>query len=209
MRNKYTNITNHFYDTEVKKQSKLFLDNFWLTEKEFQDNWLKIKNHIFNSVAKNLPDKIFNNGYEEVIKQGGVLFTQAEYEMLQECMKKAGDKYFIILENSSVRKIESGQLPHLQFKFPVNTTWEELNNGDEHFPDISYELLWVMNKDFYVFGDSALWGKYSAIDYFDTPFEILGFKQNISSCFRSRFKQENEIYGMAIEDLKAKFKITK
>lgn len=87
------------------------------------------------------------------------MFTKEEYLALQKCMKVSGDDYFVIIENKFATNA-IGDYPRLRFKFPVNTTWHELNNDDEKcFSDMSsYDLILNPQKHFYVFGNSGVEG---------------------------------------------------
>lgn len=178
-------------DSQVRILSNNFLEKYWLSHDEMSSIWIPIRDKIFCPNSKTLPDLMFNEGFELIAQRGGVLFTKEEYYAFQNCMKIARDKYFVLIENESVRNTK-GDLPHLRFKFPVDTTWEMLNNGDEYFPDISLELLSIMNKHFFVFGDSGKWGKYAASDYYDTPLDIIGFEPGLASVFNTYFKQSKK-----------------
>ncbi|MDR1628195.1 MAG: hypothetical protein LBR79_05420 [Oscillospiraceae bacterium] len=192
MEKSFQKILGLFPEFQVRTLSQKFLEKFWLKDKEFTNDWEAVKEIVFSKSFKRLPDVLFNEGFEMIAQRGGTLFIKDEYLLLQECMKAAKDKFFVVVENRFIRKKADNDLPYLQFKFPVYTTWEELNNGDENYPDIAYDLLWIMNKDFFVFGDSGKWGKYAACDYYDTPLDIIGFKSELALIFQERFKQPKE-----------------
>lgn len=181
-------------DSQIRNLSKRYLKKYWLDITEYSSCWCPIKNKVFNPDSKDLPELMFNKGFELLAQKAGVLFTKEEYYALQKCMKVAGDKYFVIIENKTSRNTIPDYHP-LRFKFTVDTTWKELNNGDEKnlTSDISsYDLLLNPQKHFFVFGDSGLWGKYTANDYNDTPLDIIGFKPELASAFREHFKQPKE-----------------
>ena len=179
-------------DSQARDLSKLYMKKYWLDKDDFINNWLPIKNKIFNPDSTDLPELMFNNGFELMAQKAGILFTEEEYWALQDCMEAAGDEYFVIIENKDARNAALGY-PGVRFKFPVGVTWKQLNNGDETFPDISsYDLLLNPQKHFFVFGSSGKWGKYNANDYSDTPLDIIGFKPELASIFQSRFKQPKQ-----------------
>lgn len=192
MKKNFQEILKLFSELQIRVRSQKFLENFWIDEEDKLNYWELIKNKIFYSTFKHMPDTLFNEEFEQIVQRGGTLFTQEEYLLLQKCMKMAGDMFFVVIENNFVRKKEDDNIPYLQFKFPICTTWEELNNGDENYPDISYDLLWIMDKEFFVFGDSGKWGKYAACDYYDTPIDIIGFKPELAFVFQECFKQSRE-----------------
>ncbi len=175
-------------DKELRSLSKEFISTYWLCDNDLENYWLPLKNIIFKSESKDIPDLMFNSSFELIVQRGGILFSKEEYSALQNCMRIAGDTYFVLIENKFTRNTEA-DFPHLRFKFPIETTWEELNNGDENFPDISFETIFIMNKHFFVFGDSGKWGKYAASDYKYTPLDIIGFKTELATIFHKNFKQ--------------------
>ncbi|MDR0329017.1 MAG: hypothetical protein LBI05_12060, partial [Planctomycetaceae bacterium] len=100
----------------------------------------------------------------------------------------------------------------MKCKFPVNITWDELNNKGVHCPDVSCELLSTTDKEFFIFGASGLWGKYAAIDYWDrsikesdTPLDIIGFKSELASIFKQHFDYDERMLfyetGLSEEEL--------
>ena len=192
-------------DSQVRILSDKFLNEYWLPNEEMLNFWLPIKNRIFRPDSKDLPDLIFRKDFELIVQRGGILFTKEEYYALQNCMKIAGDKYFVLIENEFVRNTKGG-FPHLRFKFPINTTWETLNNGDENYPDISFETLFIMDKHFFVFGDSGKWGKYSAGNYGYTPLDIIGFNPELAPVFQEHFKLPKEEWEEIREWLPPKYK---
>lgn len=187
----YQGILDHYLDIEARNRSNLFLEKYWLREEEKLDFWELKKDEIFSPNSKDLPSLMFQQEFNLIAYKGGILFTEDEFCALQKCMRIAGDTFFVLIENRYKRNSE-GDFPHLQLKFPVEITWTELNNGDEDYPDISYETLYIMNKHFFVFGNSGKWGKYAAGDFGNTPIDIIGFKSEMESIFRINFKQSRK-----------------
>jgi len=97
---------------------------------------------------------MFNANFKLAAQRAGILFNEDEYYFLQRGMRKAEDEFFVIIENQYTRSLKN-DFPYLRFKFPVETTLESLNSEVQNFPDISYETLNVLNKHFFVFGDSG------------------------------------------------------
>ena len=48
-------------------------------------------------------------------------------------------------------------------------------------------MLEMPHKDYFVFGDSESWGRYSANDY-EMPFDIIGYKTEHRALFQEYFK---------------------
>jgi len=49
-------------------------------------------------------------------------------------------------------------------------------------------MIESIHKEFFVFGESGLWGKYSASDY-KYPIDIIGFKPEYQAIFQDEFCQ--------------------
>ena len=190
----YQYILRHYWEPQMKNMTADFLRKYWLNGDELQSLWLPIKDSIFKKGSKRLPDMMFEDNYELIAQKGGVLFTKNEFLFLQKCMRVFGEQTFVLIENSFVRERNETSLPYLHFKFPVDITWEALNNGNENMPDISFDVLWMMDKEFFVFGDSGVWGKYVGIEYNDTPIDVIGFKPELSSHFIQLKKKLDEIW---------------
>lgn len=205
-RKEYQGILEYYIDSEARNFSEKYLEKYWLTNIEMLNPWIPIKNRIFCLNAIDFPDLMFRKDFELITQRGGITFSKEEYYALQKCMKVAGDNYFVLIENRLATRREEN-LPYLRFKFPVVTTWEQLNNGDENFPDIAFETLFVMNKHFFIFGDSGKWGKYTASNYVNTPLDIIGFIPELASIFREQFLQLKEEQDEIREWLPEKYKV--
>jgi hypothetical protein len=105
---------------------------------------------------------------------------------LQECILNIGDEFLFIIENDFGGSLKE---PTFRMRFPSNISWQELNSGNF----VSSILLESIHKEFFVFGESGLWGKYSANDY-DFPVDIIGFKEGYQESFIKVFEQsEHEL----------------
>lgn len=188
----------HFFSTEISDNSSSFLRNYGLEDAEWFDYWEPLKNRIFRSDAAHLPDLLFNEKFHLMAMIGGVIFTKKEFEALKQCMIAAEEDYFVVIENEKVQPIilnnENSAIlqPIMRFKFPVSIVWEELSSGGI----LSMELIDSSYREYFVFGNSAKWGKYIASEYWDrsvnsvgTPLDIIGYQPELEKIFKSQFKQ--------------------
>ncbi len=67
--------------------------------------------------------------------------------------------------------------------YSAKITWQEIISGNF----ISTVLFNFPEKEYFVFGDSGFWGKYSANEY-RYPLEIIGFKREYQSLFSKQYK---------------------
>ena len=156
------------------------------------DVWLEIKNTVFNPGFKELPDPVFNEYFDTIIRKSGLVLDKVEFELLQSCMKATGDRHFIILEEYNPYTSE----PPYKLKYPINITWEEMTSGGDPYM-IPYDVFFRPIRNYFVFGDSGKWGKYAGNDY-EWPLDITGFDKKYSDLFHSKFKIPKE----DVKDLK-------
>jgi hypothetical protein len=201
MEKSFQNILEIFSEPQTRHISEEYLKKYWLNDGDWQSFWQPLKDKIFRSESTCLPDMMFKDDFALIALIGGVVFTEDDFKALQNCMLEAGDKWFVIVENKYMQPVITGNdgkiIIHLllQFKFPVEITWDELLNGGL----ISMELFETSYKDFFVFGDSGKWGKYAANEYWDTsvdpagtPLDIIGFKPELAHIFQEHFRQPKE-----------------
>lgn len=186
----FSDVLNRIHAVGVREEAESYFEKYWLDEDEYFERWLPIQNSIFNSRAEFLPDMMFNPAFELFPLVGGDIFTSREdYECLKYCMRDAGDKIFVVIQNKNV--VIEGHA-YARFKYKVDQTWDELMSGgivgSEHFNNGC--------KDYFVFGDSAVWGRYVANSWIVpgnqeglNPVNIMGFKNGISDSVRRRFTE--------------------
>jgi hypothetical protein len=156
-----------------------YLDKYWLSLPEYKKQCERVQNMIFINQDEALPQMIFSNKYHLLVAAGGCLFTEEDFKSLQTCILKTGEKSFFIIENDFGGKLDE---PTFRMKFPANISWEELFSGNF----VSSTMIESIHKEFFVFGESGLWGKYSASDY-KYPVDIVGFKPEYKSIFQEEF----------------------
>jgi len=182
----YNEILDSIRVAEMRDKAEAYFEKYWLDKDEYFEKWLPIQNSIFDSRAEFLPDMMFNNGFELYpLVGGGIFVSQQDYQCLQNCMEETGDKNFVVVQN---KKVFGG--PFTRFRYKVDDTWDELMSGGffgtEHFNNPC--------KDYFVFGDSANWGRYVGTSWivpgnrFElNPLNIMGFKKEYSDVFRKNF----------------------
>ena len=162
-----------------KKAAEEFLAKYWISDTEYRGGWEPIQNTIFINPEKGLPELRFSKKFEMLALRGGILFVEKDFLQLQTCMKRIGEKYFVVIENSFGDKNK----PIFRMKFPVDITWQELMSGGF----ISIAIVGYDMNEYFVLGESGSWGKYAANDYIH-PLDIIGFKKEYSELFRAVFK---------------------
>jgi hypothetical protein len=65
------------------EQTEVFLEKYWLSEKEYQAKWKKIQDIIFINQEKGLPDLLFNNSYDIGAIIGGAVFENSDFKKLK------------------------------------------------------------------------------------------------------------------------------
>lgn len=166
-----------------KKLAEEYLQKYWLAEEEYLSVWKPIQDKIFVQ-DKGLPELVYRAEFEMIALRGGCLFLEEDFKQLQKAMQEIGEEYFVIVQHS--QDFTDGE-PMFRMKFPVNITWEELTSGNY----ISAVLLEMSYNEYFVFGKSGNWGKYSANDY-EYPLDIIGFKPELAHIFQEYFRQPKE-----------------
>lgn len=181
-----------------KKIAQHYLDKYYLPEQEYLAEWKSLQDRIFIS-NEGLPELIFEADFNLLAIRGGTLFVKEDFENLQKCLVKLGDKNLIIIQNTFGDDFE---IPPLRMKYPYDITWDEIMNGNF----ISTALFEMFHNEYFVYSESANWGKYSANDY-EHPFDIIGFKPDFAGIFIDQFMQSKEEQDEIREWLPPKYKI--
>jgi hypothetical protein len=163
----------------LSDQSFEFLSKYWLSENEYISKWKIIQDEIFINQNNGLPKFIFNASFDLTTIMGGAIFDKSDFDSLIKCLESTEDKYFVIIENQF--GVES-ETPPIKLKFPVDLSWKDFENGCL----ISNILCKAPIYDYFVFGDSGLWGKYIANE-FEASLDFIGFKREFSEVFRENF----------------------
>ncbi len=181
-----------------KKNAQDYLDKYYLSEQEYLTDWKPLQGNIFIS-DKGLPELIFEPDFNLLAIRGGTLFTKEDFENLQKCLVKLGDKNLIIIQNTF--GTDSG-IPLLRMKYPSDITWGEIMS-DNFISSVLFEMF---HNEYFVFSESASWGKYSANDY-EHPLDIIGFKPEFTGIFIEQFKQSKDEQAEVREWLPSKYKV--
>jgi hypothetical protein len=166
-----------------KKLAEEYLQKYWLPEQEYLSIWKPIQDKVFVQ-GKSLPDLIYHYEFNMIVTIGGCLFAEEDFLQLQKIMQEVGEEYFVVVQNG--QEYTNGE-PMFRMKFPVNITWKELISGNY----ISAVLIEMSLNEYYVFGASGKWGRYSATDYI-LSLGIIGFKHELASIFKEHFQQSKK-----------------
>lgn len=145
---------------ESLELSQRYFAKYWLSREELVSNWLPVHRKIFAHEHLCGAGHVFGSQFKQRISTGGLLFVKDEFELVMRLGKMAGDRHFAIVEDYDEDQPPPHKHPPLRFKYPISTSWEEINAGGY----ISLELFGMPHKNYFVFGDSGLWGKYAAND---------------------------------------------
>lgn len=183
----YLTYTSTVSENEWGNESlaKNYLEKYWLRESEYKKIWSQIKDKIFAPKFQYLPQNLFLPEFEIVPMIGGVLFDDKDFEAFKLCLGKVGDNHFVIIQNNFGQE----NLTAFRMKFPTSISWKELMNGNY----ISTVLFEMFHNDFFVFGESALWGKYAANDE-TPPLSLFGVKEKFISVFIEEYRDLTKQY---------------
>jgi hypothetical protein len=168
-----------------KALAESYLDKYWLSRAEYEEKWKIVQSRIFESAATGLSEMVFLPEFEIFVAKGGCLFVEEEFLRLQSCALSLGDKFIVIIENSFGGKLLE---PTFRMKYPANITWQEITSGNF----VSAIMLEMPHKDYFVFGESAMWGKYAANDH-EIPLDLFGFKAAAEDVFKNFLASLEEV----------------
>lgn len=180
-----------------KQLAEEYLQKYWLPEQEYLSIWKPIQDKIFIQ-DKSLPDLVYRSEFKMIALRGGCLFLEEDFKQLQKAMQEVDEEYFVIIQHS---QDFTENEPMFRMKFPVDITWEELISGNY----ISAVLLEMSYNEYFVFGKSGNWSKYSANDY-KYPLDIISFKPELAHVFQEYFRQSKEEQEEIREWLPQKYK---
>lgn len=163
-----------------KDAANAYCNKYWLSEHEYDGKWRAIMNRVFVNQNAGLPRLGFAPGFELLVTRGGCLFVQEEFIRLQRCMVATADQELVIVENTFGGRLTE---PMFRMKYPSNVSWEELTSGSF----VSAILIEMSRKEYFVFGESGVWGKYAATDY-EFPLDVFGFQEECAAVFRGQFE---------------------
>lgn len=163
------------------KKAEDYLKKYLMSEEEYNKDWLPIQRKIYQNEDKGLSAGIFRNDFSLIVKTGGILFEEVEFESFQKSVKELGDNNFVVIQNSFGGKLKR---PPFRMKYPINITWRELMSGSF----ISIALLEMPCNEYFVFSEGGFFGKYVANDY-DFPMDIIGITPDIDYIFMEQIKQ--------------------
>lgn len=174
----------YFSESNTQDKTTKFFEKYWLSSEQLHSVWDPIIINVFglrsNAAPKNKID--FNDKFFVLQLIGGLTLIESELLKLQHCFKATGDTYFAVIEDYDENNPPHSAGPSLRFVFPSDVKWTELTGGGY----ISIELFGMSHKNYFILGNSGLWGKYAANDW-KTPQEFFGFHPNLESIFRSQF----------------------
>ncbi|AYD49077.1 MAG TPA: hypothetical protein VFQ86_12875 [Arachidicoccus soli] len=178
-----------FVDENIQEieKSKVFLEKYWIGKEEYESKFSLLQTTIFNQDSF-LPQNVFKDHFKIFgIDLAGGTFFKEEYGFFHDFLLNLNEEYFFIIENNCTSVMKEKRDVLLRFKFPASITYQELASGGT----ISNILLkGRYPKDYFVFGESASWGKYAAnIDY---DLYMIGFSPSIEKQIRSYFMEFTE-----------------
>jgi hypothetical protein len=168
-----------------KDQANKFLKKYWLLQGEYESRWKKVQCEIFNP-HNLMPDLMIRPKYEMIVLRGGCLFSEQNFKRLQDCLIKLGEREFVVIENTFNGKNEILE-PAFRLRFPANITWADLTSGNF----ISAMIVDYDSKEYFVFGETAKWGYYSASCY-RNPVNIIGFEPPYAKIFSEEYYHDQD-----------------
>lgn len=145
-----------------QQRSAEYLAKYWLADDEYTQKYASVRQMLFLEKPFVSERTSIHYRYEVFRTLGGVLFTEQEFSTLQSLAYSIGDETIVIEEDAVESDPHQTTKPSLRMRYPRTTTWAEVYPHEE---GLSYELFGVAARNYCVYSDSGLWGKYSANDW--------------------------------------------
>lgn len=170
-------INHQIADEEVlRQQAIVFLHQYAMNDIEYKDICTPVMQKIFKfSPSRNFDinvmsmTEMIDDEFDYFSYNSSPLFWKESYELIQKICAEYGDNYIFILEE------EECEIPHdsaFKLRIPVCKSWEELSNGG-YITDVLFNRS---NCNYYVFGDSGMWGKWCDYDNVNWDYETFCYK---------------------------------
>jgi hypothetical protein len=163
-----------------KVKAKHYLEQYWLDREEYEYCWEAILKKIFITGYR-IFDPLFPDDYGLIAMLGGRLFTEDSFHALMNCFQAAGDKHFVIIENTA------DENPPIRLKFPTNISWKEFRDGDF----IATVIIDMHHREYFVYTDKSKCGKYVSSDH-RRPLHLIAFKKEYEDLFKQNFQVSKE-----------------
>lgn len=174
----FWSIDSQIVDENVLRRQALdFLRHYAMSDSEYKDLCTPVMQTVFRfslertfKIGSMALDEMFEDGFEYFSYNSSPLFWKESYELLMKVCMEYGDKNIFIVEEESCEKD-----PEVAFKIkiPVGKSWEEISKGG-YITDVLFNMP---NHNYYVLGDSGMWGKWCDYDNRFSDYETFCFKR--------------------------------
>lgn len=160
----------------LMQQAIVFLNQYAMNKFVYKDVCTPVMQKIFKVSPSEIFDirvmpmtEMIEDGFDYFSYHSSPLLWKESYELIQKVCAEYGDKYIFIVEEE---ECESSPDSAFKLRIPVCKSWEELSNGGY----ISDVLFNRPNCNYYVFGDSGMWGKWCDYDNNNMDYETFCYK---------------------------------
>jgi hypothetical protein len=175
----YQSVLDRYAFPKTYARSETYLKSFWLTHSQYVSRIQAMRCAIFKEGVFTPDAFAFNENFNSYETVGGVLFVKDDYVQLQQCLTKTEDKTIFVIEDFDTANPPHTSGPPFRMQYPKASTWQVIYPDEE---GISYELFGRPVRNYFVFGDSGLWGKYAGSDWQD-PVDIWAFSPEVEDVF--------------------------
>jgi len=135
-----------------------YLDSFYLSNADYQRQYLSIQERVFCKPNLTEDDCIFFPSFKTYQYGASLVFTRKKYELLQKLLSQTTDSSILLIEDDAT--LPSAHL--IKLIINKNCNWINLSVKDE---GICYEVFGRPVRNYFVYGNSGTWGMYNANDW--------------------------------------------
>ena len=162
-------------EEESYNRGKAFLERYAMNDADYKNECLTVMRQIFKQSPSEMfrihhhsAYDMFQDRFHLFVNIGGTLFGEDDYTLIQAIGKSFGDKYWYIVEDETC---EQDVDVAFKLRFPIDISWQELISGG----CISDVVFNMFHNNYYVFGDSGCWGRWSDCENSWCDYELFGY----------------------------------
>ena len=161
-----------------RQLSEAYLDAFWLSPQELS-RYNEARCRVFPEKHFVSDRTSFNPRFDVFRTIGGCTLYKELYEVLQKFMGGVGDQVLIMEQDGVENTLMDDGEPFFNLRYPVTTKWEQMHVKNEGISEVMFGFAF---RQFFVYGNSGMWGLYAGNDWL-APLNYWVFAPQLRSMF--------------------------
>lgn len=143
-----------------------YLDRYWMDRGHLEDQWGPLLETVFTRSSGKVS---VAGGYQVDFLQGGILFTEDEFQAFAAQARRAGARRFAVVEDvGQDRWYALEAMDFFRFAYPLDVDWNEMTRSCLVAEDVFERPI----RCFFVITDNGKVGKYANNDA-ERPYDLV------------------------------------